>query len=353
MWIDFSQPLHIDELQPETDFQKKVVEFLKDWFSDTSFVSVQTSGSTGKPKIFEVEKSRMLNSAQATCDFLNLKAGDHALLCLPIEYISGKMMVVRAIERKLRLKIVDPSTHPLDGIDSDFNFSALTPLQVQHSLHQLSFIKNLIIGGAAVSKSLTDEIFKHLHNNQSVRIFETYGMSETLSHIALKEIYPTTEEFFTAFKNVEISLDSRGCLKIFAPKVCSEILSTNDLVEIKGENKFRFLGRIDHVINSGGAKIFPESLENFVKNHLNNEVVFLGIPDDVLGQKLIAVVELLASDFRKKEEVEKLFSELHFEKSFYRPKKILFTHQLPRTQNGKIDRLALAEQLKLHPSDFF
>jgi len=261
MLFDFNN-LEINNLHPETDFEKKVIFFLKEWFSDSKTVKVQTSGSTGVPKVIEIEKEKMLNSAKMTCDFLNLKKGNTALICLPIEYISGKMMVVRSISRKLRLIISDPSLKSLENLNDSIDFCAMTPLQVENSLEKIHFIKNLIIGGASVSESLKKKISQTLLPSHSpTQIYETYGMSETLSHIALKKIYPSQDEYFSIFDDIEISTDERNCLKISAPQLNSEILQTNDLVEIKNQNQFKFLGRIDNVINSGGAKIFPEQLE--------------------------------------------------------------------------------------------
>lgn len=331
--------LNFNELNPENDFEEKVISFLKKWFSDSKTVSVQTSGSTGTPKIFEIEKEKMRHSANMTCDFLGLEEGDTALLCLPVEYISGKMMLVRSIERKLKLLVKKPSINPLENVTEKIKFCAMTPLQVENSLDKIHLIENLIIGGAAVSEHLKKKIFENLSTNNpqlSTKIFETYGMSETLSHIGLKEIYPHSEESFTILEGVEITTDERGCLVISAPKLNSEILKTNDLVELKNKKQFRFLGRVDYVINSGGAKIFPEQLESLVKKEIPNEVVFLGISDDVLGQKLILVIE-----GEESEAINHQLSTINYEKSFHKPKEILFIQKIPRTPNGKVNRLEL------------
>ncbi len=340
MQIDFNN-LNINQLSFETEFEIKVKNFLEEWFSDSGTVKVQTSGSTGTPKVFDIEKSRMMNSAEMTCDFLRLKKGNTALICLPVEYISGKMMVVRSMMRKLKLIVVDPSINPAETLNQKIDFCAMTPLQVENSLDKLYLIRNLIIGGAAVSEDLKKKMKEALKNSDSETfIFETYGMSETLSHIGLKQILPNPEEYFTVFENVEISLDERNCVRIFAPKLNPEILQTNDLVEIKNEKQFKFLGRIDNVINSGGAKIFPEQLEALVKKEIPNEVVFLGVDDASLGQKLIAVLEGGKSD-----DLIKKVREIQFEKSFHKPKEIIFVEKIPRTPNGKINRIELKKLL--------
>jgi len=341
MLIDFKN-LNINQLSSETEFENKIKAFLNDWFSEIKTVQVQTSGSTGVPKVFDIEKKKMIASAEMTCNFLELVEGDSAVICLPIEYISGKMMVVRSIVRKLKLIVTEPNTRPLRDIDCKVDFCAMTPLQVENSFDKLYLIKNLIIGGAAVSENLKKKIFKISHQLQdSQRIFETYGMSETLSHIALKQIFPDPEDFFTTFESVEISADKRGCLKIFAPHLNAEVLQTNDLVEIKNNNQFRFLGRIDNVINSGGAKIFPEQLEALIKKEVQCEVVFLGLEDDTLGQKLVLVIE-----GQKSQQIIDNIATLPFEKSYHKPKEIIFKEEIPRTPNGKINRIELKNMVK-------
>lgn len=340
MLIDLYKPLQ-NHRTPSNEFETKVLDFIKEWFSDSKTVKIQSSGSTGIPKIFEVEKSKMLNSAVMTCNFLELKEGNTALICLPTEYISGKMMVVRSILRKLKLKIVEPSTNPLQNINQKIDFCAMTPLQVENSLDKLHLIKNLIIGGASVSETLKKKIQESGIKNQESRIFETYGMSETLSHIALKQISPNQEDWFTVFEGVNIYLDERGCLKIFAPKLNSEILQTNDLVEINDKKQFRFIGRLDNVINSGGAKIFPEELEKLIKQNIPNEVIFLGIEDEKLGQKLILVIE-----GQNDENLKSKIQNFKFQKSFHKPKDIIFVKQIPRTPNGKVSRLELKKLIE-------
>ncbi|MFZ4930313.1 AMP-binding protein [Chryseobacterium sp. Mn2064] len=338
MLIDFNN-LNTNQLSSHTEFEKKVDFFLQEWLFDKETVNVQTSGSTGTPKIFGIEKKKMINSAIMTCNFLELKKGDKALLCLPVEYISGKMMVVRSWERKLQLIIAEPNLKPVENLNEEIDFCAMTPLQVENSLDKLHWIKNLIIGGAAVSESLKNKI-REMDLGESNRIFETYGMSETLSHIGLKQLMPISEDYFTVFENVSISLDDRGCLKIFAPNVNAEVLQTTDLVEIKNDKQFKFLGRIDNVINSGGAKIFPETLETLIKKEISNEAVLMGLPDETLGQKLI-----LAIEGKETEEVKKKISDIPFEKSFHKPKEIIFISEIPRTPNGKVSRMELYKKI--------
>ena len=289
----------------------------------------------------------MLNSARMTCNFLNLKEGGTALLCLPVEYISGKMMVVRALERKLKLSVATPSAKPVQNLDVTIDFCAMSPLQVENSLHKIHFIKNLIIGGAQVSQSLKNKISQSLKDkNTETTVYETYGMSETLSHIALKQIYPVSEEYFSVFKGIEIALDERRCLKISAPALHPEILQTNDLVELKDDRHFKFLGRIDNVINSGGLKIHPEELESLLHRYIPREAAFLGVNDEKLGQKLVLVIEGSENDVLKLQlnealkEIEKILSKNHL------PKTIHFIPVFPRIPNGKLNRKELLHLLQ-------
>lgn len=335
MILDFSSSDTL--LQFEEKLPEFIVLFLKNWFSDSKFMKVQTSGSTGTPKILDVEKDKMLNSAKMTCDFLGLKEGNTALLCLPTEYISGKMMLVRAIERRMKLLIQTPSLFPLENITKEIDFCAMTPLQVQNSLDKIHCIKKLIIGGASISESLKQQL---IQKNPRTKIYETYGMSETLSHIALKSISPKREEYFRVLDRIKISQDQRGCLVINAPLLNDKILITNDLIKLKNKREFNFLGRIDNIINSGGIKISPENLEDWIKKFIPNELVFIGIPDINLGEKLVLVLEG-KEDLNLKSHI----LQLPFEKKYLKPKDIIFIEKIPRTPNNKIDRLGLKNLL--------
>lgn len=335
MIVDCSD-IQINKIEAKNQFELQILDFFKSWFSQSDFMSVKTSGSTGKPKVFDIEKSKMVNSATMTCDFLKLESQNTALLCLPVEYISGKMLLVRAIVRKMTVIVVEPSLHPLENINTPIDFCAMTPLQVENSLDKLHLIKKLIIGGAAVSESLKSKL-----STINTEIYETYGMSETLSHIALKMIRPQSENYFTCFDGINISTDDRGCLTIDAPQLNEEILHTNDIVNIISHNQFRFIGRIDNVINSGGVKIFPEALETLVKQSISNEIVFTSIDDEKLGQKLILVVE-----GQKSEALSQKLSSINYDIKAHRPKGIIYIEKIPRTDNGKVSRQQLKELLK-------
>ncbi|MCI6688156.1 MAG: AMP-binding protein, partial [Prevotella sp.] len=233
-------------------------EFIDEWNNDEPTVLVHTSGSTGKPKPLRVEKLRMAASAHITCAFLGLQRGDTALLCMPLDYIAGKMVVVRSLVCGLRLLTVEPCGHPLRGLSEAPVFAAMVPLQVYNSLQVeeeralLMQIKHLIIGGGAVSGEMAAEL-KHFPN----AVWSTYGMTETLSHIALRRLSgEEASDWYEPFEGVDVSLNADGCLVIDAPAVCATTLTTNDIAEIAPDGRhFRIRGRRDNVVCSGGIKL--------------------------------------------------------------------------------------------------
>lgn len=267
-------------------------KFMKEWEAPSDTVLVHTSGSTGKPKPIRVEKARMLNSARITCDFLGLKSGDTALLCMPLDYIAGKMVVVRSIERNLKLISVKPGGHPLEYIDQHIDFAAMVPIQVYNSLQvpieqkRLQAIDNLIIGGGAIDKTLQEHLI-----NYPNKVWSTYGMTETLSHIALRRLNGIdASEWYQPFPSVDISKDDNGCLVIDAPLVHDGILLTHDRVEIKN-GRFRILGRLDNVIDSGGIKIQIEEVEKSLKSFLSLPYLITKRPDKKFGEIIVLLTE--------------------------------------------------------------
>ena len=335
-----------------------VNDFLQEWNSPSETLLVHTSGSTGKPKPMWVEKQRMLNSAHITCDFLGLRPGDSALLCMSLDYIAGKMMVVRSIERKLRLFSVKPSGHPLSEesltkmVEMDFDFVAMVPMQVYNTLQvpqereRLSRIKHLIIGGGAIDDALAEEL-----RSLPGAVWSTYGMTETLSHIALRRLNgEEASEWYQPFDSVGVSLNSDGCLVIDAPLVCSEPLVTNDIAEIKQQETsshssdassslktssphvlFRIKGRKDNVICSGGIKIQIEEVENLLRQHLDAPFLLAKKKDEKFGEIAVLVTE--SGDL---EGVEAICRQVL--PKYWVPRQYLHFDQLPMTETGKPKR---------------
>lgn len=314
----------------------KLQEFLAEWNDEQETVTVHTSGSTGKPKAMKVEKQRMLASAKMTCDFLGLKEGDTALLCMPLDYIAGKMMVVRSIERGMRLISVEPSTHPLKDLTEAPTFAAMVPLQVYETLKVererklFCQIQHVIIGGGAIDPQLEQEL-KTLPNH----IWHSYGMTETLSHIALRRI---DEPYCRPLPGIAVSQDKNHCLVIDAPHLCAETLHTHDIVEFVHEtgkqqvshtNMFRILGRLDNVVCSGGIKIQIEEVEALLRPTFGNTIQLTSAPDPKFGEELVMLTTLPIN-------IEQLKACLS--NPYWMPRRIVMVSSLPLTETGKPDR---------------
>jgi len=305
-------------------FEQHIGTFLLDWFDEKSYIELSTSGTTGTPKVIRIEKQAMLDSALATGDFFGLAPGDTMLHCLPTNYVSGKMMWVRSFILGLEMKFVEPTSNPLKNIDDNFDFCAMIPLQAKNSLTKLKQkkIKKLIIGGVTVHKALEQELVK-----LPMEIYETYGMTETITHIAAKRI---GEEAFTILPKVAISTDERECLVIKAKNISNKEIVTNDIVKLISDKQFVWEGRIDNVINSGGIKLVPEQIEDKLSTLIPRRYFVYGQPDENLGEKVILYVE------GKPLEIDpSVFNVLD---KFERPKEIIFISNFKETPTGKIMR---------------
>ena len=344
-------------------------DFLSSWHNGEERLTVHTSGSTGAPKALLVEKRRMAASARITCDFLGLEPGDRALLCLPLDYIAGKMMVVRALTRGLQLLAVTPSGHPLREIDTIDDSSwcdltaatpsghplrdidteeggiwcdlaAMVPMQVFQSLQtaeekaKLWGIRHLIIGGGAIDDELEKQLKDHPH-----AVWSTYGMTETLSHIALRRLNgPEASSWYTPFEGVAIRQNEDGCLVIDAPEVAENTLVTHDIVEIAADGRrFKVLGRKDNVICSGGIKIQIEEVERLLRPHLTTPFLVSKRPDKVLGEAVALLTE--ATDLAAIEGICRTVLP-----PYWRPRHYQHTGHLPLTETGKPAR-AEAERI--------
>ena len=324
-------------------------EFLSEWNNGSDRVLVHTSGSTGKPKPMMVEKKRMLNSARITCDFLGLKPGDSALLCMSLDYIAGKMVVVRSIERHLHLISVCPSGHPLKDVNEEITFAAMVPMQVYNTLQvpeeraRLCRIRHLIIGGGAIDEALEQKL-KALPGD--IAIWSTYGMTETLSHIALRRINGAeASEWYQPFDSVRISQTDEGCLVIDAPQVCAEPLVTNDIVEIESyiynsyiynkveKLRFRIKGRKDNVICSGGIKIQIEEVEALLKTYLEKPFMIAKKKDGKFGE-----IAVLLTEDEEIEKIEATVRRLLSDHKYWIPREFLHVEHLSLTETGKPKR---------------
>lgn len=326
--------------------------FLNEWFDASPVITVHTSGSTGVPKGLVVRKDRMMQSARLTCEFLNLQAGDTALLCMNLRYIGAMMMVVRSLVAGLNLVVRPASGHPLSDVEVPLKFAAMVPLQVYNTLRvpaerkRLEHTDILIIGGGAVDDSLEAEL-----KTIPIAAYSTYGMTETLSHIALRRLNgEAASKCYYLFPSVELSLSAENTLIVKAPLICDDVLQTNDIACLCSDGGFTIAGRKDNVINSGGIKIQAEEMENRLQPFIPVPFAVTAVPDPRLGQ---ALTLLIAGKPDIKELENKLQAVLE---TYYRPKHIFITELIPQTENGKIDRTGcriLAQQMnRLHPLMF-
>lgn len=341
---DNIQQLMADMADDAPDMLKDLYHFLADWFSESPDITVHTSGSTGTPKQLAVRKEQMMQSAILTCSFLHLRKGDKALLCMPLHYIAGKMMVVRALVAGLTLIVRTPSGHPLAQVDCPVRFAAMIPLQVYNSLQvaeereRLCRTDILIVGGGAIDKEMEREIAA-LPN----RIYSTYGMTETLSHIALRRLNgPDASPAYTPFPSVGLSLSPDETLVIDAPQVCDEPLVTNDIARLNPDGTFVILGRKDNIVNSGGIKIQIEEVEEALRPAIPVAFALTAVPHPALGEALVLLVEKGIDPDGLAAPVASLLPK------YRRPKYIRQVDAIPLTGSGKTDRKAcrsLAAQL--------
>ena len=324
---------YIKEGEP---FEENIGHFLLEWLKPVSYIEVYTSGSTGKAKKIRLQKQHMINSAIATGKYFQLPEKTTALLCLPANYIAGKMMLVRAMYLGWHLDSVPPSSNPLDQVFKVYDFTAMTPFQLDNSVARLHLVKKLIIGGGAVSPRL-----KIMIQDTESKVYETYGMTETCSHIAAKRLNPQKKKRkkrpFKLLPNISITTDDRSCLVIKAPLILDEEIVTNDVVEIVTYKKFFWKGRIDNVINSGGIKLHPEQIERKLNRILDHRFFVSSLPDDALGEKLVLFLEEDFSETRLQELKEKI-SNLGKLSKYEVPKKIYLIEKFEETPNGKIHR---------------
>ncbi|MGB5322572.1 AMP-binding protein, partial [Lutimonas sp.] len=301
-------------------------------------IQMKTSGSTGRPKTILLSRDHMINSARATATYFDLQAGSRALLCLPLGFIAGRMMLVRSMVMGWHLDVIDSASSPKIPKDIHYDFSAMVPLQLFNSMNDLENIKTLIVGGGQVSETIINKI-----STISTKIYATYGMTETITHIALSPLNKAAgnkgkETLYKALPGVVLSTDHRQCLLINAPHICSEEVVTNDMVDLISADSFIWLARYDNVINSGGIKLIPELIEARYKSLIDNEFFVYGLPDKRLGEKLVLVIEGPESTSLLKQ-IKNVHKRWASSVPKYEiPKEIMFVKNFVMTETGKINR---------------
>ncbi len=304
----------------------EVFEFFSEWFSDKKYLTVHTSGSTGKPKAIKLFKEHMINSALASARYFDLDGDDiSALLCMSPSYIAGKMMLVRAIVSGWQLDVIKPTSHPLKRRKM-YDFSAMVPLQVYNSLDEIHKLKTLIVGGGAVSADLQEKL-----KNVRPKVYATYGMTETVTHIAVKKLSQLDgiTNYYEVLPGITVEKDDRNCLVINAPNISKIQIITNDIVKLIDDKHFCWQGRFDNIINSGGVKIIPEKVEEKLQQSILNQRFFVSsISDKALGEKVILIIEGKKINNIDYTGIDK----------YQQPKKVFYIDKFVETRTGKINR---------------
>jgi len=332
-----------DSLPQLPDWERELDTFLKEWFSPSDFIEAQTSGSTSRPQTIRLPKTMMQRSASRTIDFFGLQAGNRILLSLPCRFIAGKMMVVRAIIGQMDLITVDPSSDFNLLINETFDLGAMVPNQVFKLLEnpsgkqKIENIRNLLVGGSSIPANLQVQI-----SQLKCRIVSTYGMTETASHIAIRELSgEKRSDIYHCLQGITVTAGQNDCLQIHDYEL-TEPLQTKDIAEILSPGSFRILGRADDVIISGGIKYLPEKIEKTLFSAIHGRFIISSLPDEKLGEKLVLVIEgepTAIETFQQKS--AELLS------PFERPKAIYFLEKFPETTNGKLKRNEIKEMIRL------
>jgi len=242
------------------------------------------------------------------------------------------MMIVRAFVNKCNLIIEEPKSNPFIDVNETIHFTAITPFQLFHSIDTIRSkeIRNIIVGGSEISAYLEGKV-----SELKTNVYATYGMTETCSHVAIRSVNnPSNSDVYLAMDNITFSTDDQKCLIIHAPLISDNPIYTNDCVELIDKKRFRWLGRRDNIINSGGLKISPEWIEKKISTVLKYDYFISSIPDDALGEKVVLVVEN-STIINKDEEFLNLKNILS---KYEMPKDIVYVDKIIRSENGKILR---------------
>lgn len=321
---------------------QEVIAFLREWWSDSPEINLTTSGSTGQPKKITVSRESMMASARLSLRTFGLKEGMKALLCLSPNFIAGKMMIVRAMVGKLELIATQTSADPLEGLSQRVDFAAMVPFQLSHTIAKkpetLDLISKLIIGGSAIDKQLVHSI-----QTLSTQIIHTYGMTETLSHIAIRQLNGEgASESFWPLEGIRIKTDSRNCLVAEVPFLKAKTIATNDLIELMPDGSFRVLGRADDVIITAGNKIHPLCVEEKLASFVNATIFIGSIPDSTAGALPVLVVEGRLDAGKLMQlwlQMEQVLEAREM------PRYIFFTEEIPMLASGKVNRRQLNDWL--------
>lgn len=324
-----------------------VQAFLQHWFTTDAPVLAQTSGSTGQPKTITLQRAQMIASAQLTALHFGFKAGQRALLPLSADFIAGKMMLVRAIVSGLDLYAAAPTQNIAALFPAvTFHFTPLVPAQLHALITQgadVARLGTLLLGGSDVSP----ELLALMPRLEQQEVWQGFGMTETVSHIALRRLHPEAEIAYLTLPGLLTETDENGQLRVWGAVTNYHWLKTNDVVAFDEPGRFRWLGRSDHVIVSAGHKVHPEVLEqtlmgflarNSPFDHLRKAGFYISSTADIqYGQVLVLVFERQAGVDQQSFEDFLRQVKQHLP-SWEFPRKIIAVDAFDRTANGKIKR---------------
>lgn len=319
---------------------QRALTFCWRWMQGQESFSVPSSGSTGSPKIIKITRQQMVASIRNTQRALSLTSDHTALLCIDPAYIGGMMVLARALNIGMDVVGVPPSAGPFEVLPVRPSLLAVVPLQLQSLLENdpamLSSAHATLVGGAPVSPDLE----KSIRTKVASPVYSTYGMTETASHVALRALNgPKADGTFHVLGDTVIGSDVRGCLTLNGAVTSQELVVTNDRVVLVDGRRFRWLGRHDWVINSGGVKVSPEPVERVVSAQWTSVpplFLVVGLPDDLLGQRVALVVEGLP--LPKPDQNRLLQAVAENVPRYHAPREIFYVEAIPRTPNGKLSR---------------
>lgn len=328
-----------DKRKPGEDWKQSIHSTLMNIVLGKGSIDAFTSGTTGPPKKLKIPKRDLVKSARLTAETFDLNEGDRVLLCLPCNFIAGKMMFVRAMALGLDLHVIDPRGHVLDNlkVPDRFKFAPMVPLQLYRAIQENKDrveeqFETILLGGGPVSQALMEDL-----QDLSTNVFQSYGSTETVTHVALRKLNGSDRnERYTALGEVTFGRDPRGCLVVYTPHLSVKQHVTNDLIDLHDETHFTWLGRFDNVILSGGKKIFPEQLEAKTAGLLPFPHYFKAYPDPELGQ---AVMLVLATDRPQDEVMPEVLETLmaHLDPHEW-PRRIQALDRIEMTSGGKVVR---------------
>ncbi|MCZ4408098.1 AMP-binding protein [Cryomorphaceae bacterium 1068] len=323
----FIESNELNQIEGQDQFEMEIISYCIDLFDESETIFIQTSGSTGNPKSLEFPKSALIQSASVTNEYFGLNPKSKSLLSLPLNYVAAKLMVVRAIIGGYNLSTVAPKANPLKDLNELISFVPMTPHQVKSILGEspeaFDKVETVLLGGGEVLSELRAQLLQ-----LNPHFYVGFGMAETLTHFALSKINSEDTTIYKVLPDARISTDERGCLIINRSGITKNDLVTNDLIELTEEG-FKWLGRIDNLINSGGVKVIPEEVEKLLSPKIDSRFFVSGIPNSLLGQKVALFIE-------GKKEIK--LDDIAFSSVYQKPKEIIHLEKFLYTESGKVRR---------------